>query len=122
MTPGSILPRSWSIRNVARDAATNQAVQQNFLEFLRLLAFGITDILGVVTQQEILPLARNREVVGVAWRAATAHGLQPRTRGSLVEIREVLSRAAQTEEHLPLPHWWTEERDNEADAAEAPPG
>jgi len=95
-----------SLRHAATRAAESPAVQRNFLEFLRLLTYGITNTLGVVTSQEVIPLARDREIVGMAWKAATARELQPRTTGSLKQNREVLARVAATDEHLPLPEWW----------------
>jgi hypothetical protein len=95
------------LKRLADQAATNGMVQNNFLEFLRLLTFGLRETLGVLTREEILPLARNRDIIGLAWRGATAQRLQPRTQGSLAESREVLKRAASGAEHLPLPRWWS---------------
>ncbi len=100
------------LREAAGRAADSPAVQENFLEFLRLLTYGITDTLGVVTREEVMPLAQNREIVGLAWKAATTRELQPRTVGSLKRSREALARVAGTEEHLPVPQWWSAVSEN----------
>lgn len=95
------------LKDISERSANTKLIQANFVGFLHLLTVGITNSLGVVSNPEILPLARNREIVGMAWKAATVHPLQVRTRGSLTQTREILTRAAETDEHLPLPHWWT---------------
>jgi len=95
------------LREILRPTADSPATQENFLEYLRLLTYGISDSLGVVTREEVTPLAENREIVGLAWKAATTSELQPRTVGSLRKSRDILAHVAGTDEHLPLPYWWS---------------
>ena len=111
------------LRTAAARASASPAVQENFLEFLRLLTYGITNTLGVVTSEEVLPLIKDREIVGIAWKAATVRELQPRTAGSLKQNREVLAQVAATDEHLSLPEWWAiaTAREETAGPTSAPP-
>jgi hypothetical protein len=105
------------LRHVSQRALDSQSIQDNFLQFLRILGYGMTSTLGVVVHQDLLRLAADREIVGMAWKAATARELQPRTSGSLNQNRRILAEVAGTDEHLPLPEWWTIEAPTE-DAAE----
>lgn len=102
-------------------AFESRVVQDNFLQFLRLLAFGLTDTLGSVGHEQVLSLARDQEVVGLAWRAATARELQPRTVGSLVKTRAALAEAAGRDEHLRLPSWWSAVTEGAPEGAGQPP-
>lgn len=84
----------------------SSAIRENALEYIRLLAFGFTDILQPLSRDDLEPLAKDVELVGSLWRAATSHPLQPRTAGSLARSRKTLANAAGDDAHLPLPSWW----------------
>ena len=106
------------LRDIARRAPENQAVQENLLQFLRLLAYGIAEYPGPVSRDDVIRMAQDREIVGLAWEAATSSELQPRTVGSLRETRDLLARIATSEEHLPLPHWWPPRPETDQEAAD----
>jgi len=105
------------LRHTAGRAAESKPIQENFLEFLRLLTHGMTNGLGVVEPGELRALARHKEIVGIAWKAATVRRLQPRTAGSLAEFRKLLATVAESDEHLALPQWWPSATEEETGAA-----
>ena len=100
--------RKQRLTQMAERARDDAAVHANFVEFIGMLEYGVTNGIHPSSPQQVLDLAKNQEIVGLAWRAATARRLQPRALGSLRDDRETLARIAGTEEHLPLPVWWSE--------------
>jgi hypothetical protein len=89
------------------------------VNFIGMLQSGISKNIYPPAHEELLDLIKNVDIVGLAWRAATAQRLQPRAAGSLKENREALARIAGTEEHLPLPEWLNEPLDTDLVSEEA---
>jgi hypothetical protein len=94
------------LKEVADQARTWLAVQENFYEYLRLLAYGLKGGSETLTREELRPLAQDAEIVLSAWRAATARPLQPRVVGDLRETRVVLGKQLPEGQGLMLPLWW----------------
>ena len=97
------------LNNVADQAKASAAVQENFYEYLRLLAYSLKGNSETLTREEVAPLAREADIVLPAWRAATAQPLQPRVVGDLRETRVVLGKQLPEGQALTLPPWWPAE-------------
>lgn len=91
------------LRGIARSAHESEIVQVNFLEYLNLLAYGFQRILSPLSADVLRPLAKDREIIDIAWSAATARRLQPRVIGSLEETRKLLEEVSGTP--IPVPKW-----------------
>ena len=97
------------LKELAEQAKTSLAVQENFYEYLRLLAYGLKGNSGTLTREELALLARDADIVLSAWRAATAQPLQPCVVGDLRETRVVLGKLLPEGQPLTLPPWWPPE-------------
>jgi KAP-like P-loop domain-containing protein len=97
------------LKQLAEDAKTVPTVQENFYEYLRLLAYGLKGNSETLTGAEVSALARDADIVSPAWRAATAQPLQPRVVGDLRETRLVLAKQLPEGDALTLPSWWPAE-------------
>lgn len=92
-----------SLRSMAQIVTDDYGVQANFLEYLSMLAYGFKQILNPLSPEDLRPLAVDKEVIGMAWGAATARRLQPRALGSLEETRKVLEEVGGFS--IPAPKW-----------------
>ena len=97
------------LKELAEQAKTSLAVQENFYEYLRLLAYGLKGNSETLTREELALLARDADIVLSAWRAATAQPLQPRVVGDLRATRVVLGKQLPEGQTLTLPPWWPPE-------------
>jgi len=60
------------LKELAEQAKTSSLVQENFYQYLRILAYGLNGNSEILTREELAPLARDADIVLSAWRAATA--------------------------------------------------
>jgi hypothetical protein len=93
------------LRSLSDIAPSNADVRLNFYEFIRLLTYGLTNILDPLSPAEIHPLAKDTIIIGIAWRAATCRRLQPRVHSSMLDAQKVLVQIAGADTHLPIPDW-----------------
>ncbi len=118
------------LMKLADEAKKSSAVQANFYQYLRLLAYwlrrGGSETLTIA---EIKPLAEDAAIVSLAWRATTAQPLQPRVIGDMRETRVLLNGQLPDGVDLPLPPWWPPdppavqtEEESAAEPSEEPPG
>lgn len=98
------------LQMLAGSAKADEDVQTNFLEFLRMLAYGLTETLTPVSHDDLLALARDRVLMPMAWKAATWNRLQPGILDSLKKTRVSLAELQGSDMDLPLPHWWEAEQ------------
>lgn len=87
-------------------AKDNPIIQENFIEYIRLLTYGLEGNINVVSMEEAKKLASNIEIIDFMWKAAVSRPLQVRMLGSFREYYEKLAKAAESEEHLYKPEWW----------------
>jgi hypothetical protein len=107
------------LKELAEQAKTSSVVQENFYQYLRMLAYGLNGNSEILTREELGPLARDAEIVLSAWRAATAQPLQPRVVGDLRSSKAVLENQLPEGETLTLPPWWPTEPPAAGTAAKA---
>jgi hypothetical protein len=108
------------LKELADQAKDSLTVQENFYEYLRLLAYGLKGGSETLTIEELTPLARDAEIVLPAWRAATAQPLQPRVVGDLLETRVVIEKLLPGGTVLTLPPWWPPDSPAAVQAGEGP--
>jgi hypothetical protein len=85
-------------------AAVDSRIQSNFFDFLRLVQAGLQGKAGLL-REDVQPLARDRQMMGLAWRAATAGRIQPRMRHALKELRATLVAVQGDDKDLVAPPW-----------------
>ena len=76
------------LATLAKDAAENAVVHDNFLSYLRMLRFGALQAGGPFSTQECRRLLADRAFTSMLWSAAVARPLNLRTVGTLRENRE----------------------------------
>jgi hypothetical protein len=87
-------------------AATNPAVSENFLTYLRMLGYGAFGEASTFDQRACRELINDHDVLAAVWQAAMAIPLQPRQVGSMAQTREHLITAGIPEARLPRPPWF----------------
>jgi KAP-like P-loop domain-containing protein len=92
---------------LADEATKSSAIQGNFYQYLRLLAYWLErGGSETLTIEELKPLARDADIVSLAWRATIAQPLQPRVIGDMRARRALLNKQLPEGMALPLPPWW----------------
>lgn len=94
------------LKSLAARARDDRHIQENFVEYLRLIEAGLENSLSVLSRDDIAPLARDTAIISFAWSAATAKPLQLRVMGSLNKTRSTLREIVGSDAHLPCPAWW----------------
>ena len=94
------------LKNLAARARDDRHIQENFVEYLRLIEAGLENSLSALSRGDIAPLARDTAIISFAWSAATAKPLQFRVMGSLNKTRSTLREIVGSDAHLPCPAWW----------------
>jgi hypothetical protein len=101
--------RREAMLELASQASSESTIYENFIEFMSMLVYGAKEGgLGILLDEEVRELIKDKEVVGAAWSAVISRRMQPRMLGSFREKREFLKNVAGTDEHLPLPDWWND--------------
>ena len=95
------------LKGLAARARDDRYIQENFVEYLRLIEAGLENSLGILPRYDIAPLARDTAIISLAWSGAVSKPLQFRVMGSLNKTRSTLKEVLGSDEHLPCPAWWT---------------
>lgn len=93
------------LRRVKIQAKKDLDIQQNFVEYILMLAHGLEKGLPPLGLENPQGLAKDKKLMEIIWKGALATSLQPRMRGTIEKCREVLIPYAD-ESCFPLPLKW----------------
>jgi len=94
------------LKSIVGRAGTDVVIHLNLLQFVSMLGNALRHGLKVLSPSELRPLASDKEIMPLVWQGAISRRIQPRTLGSLKEIRSRLVEALGDEKLLPAPDWW----------------
>lgn len=94
-----------ALLSLAASAKTSEAVQLNFLRFLRVLVHHALDG-SLDDRSRSRAVLNDAELIHGIWRAIITRPLNPRTTGTLNGVRKEMVAFGIPEELLPLPPWW----------------
>lgn len=99
-----------ALEEVASRGATVPAVQQNFVQFTRMLFYGAIEG-GSFSRDDARRIIQDADLMKMVWAAALATPLNPRMAGGLREKRRRLVQSgaidqAYADKVLAIPEWW----------------
>ena len=90
---------------LAEAANSDAIIHENLFEYLYMFTYGLRKGLQVLAPEDMVPLAKDVELMGTIWKGVVARRLQPRLTRWLEETRAKLAEHFGGEEHLPIPKW-----------------
>ena len=87
-------------------ASTDAIIHSNLLQFVLMIGNAARHGLKVLGPSDVNPLARDKEIMPLLWQGAVSRKIQPRTLGSLKEVRSRLVELLGDEKLLLTPDWW----------------
>lgn len=94
------------LKSIVGRAGTVVVIHSNLLQFVLMLGNALRHGLKVLGPSELRPLASDKEIMPLVWQGAISRRIQPRTLGSLKEVRSRLVESLGDEKLLPVPDWW----------------
>ncbi|MCW5800289.1 MAG: hypothetical protein KIT40_17475 [Nitrospira sp.] len=94
------------LRILAARAGDDRCIQENFVEYLRLIEAGLENSLGLLSRDDISSLASDTAIISFVWSAAIAKPLQHRVMGSFNKTRNTFKALHEDDAYLPCPSWW----------------
>jgi hypothetical protein len=90
---------------IAQQAAEVSMVQENFLEFMRMLLYAALDLSSGFSHEQELEILKNERFREICWRAATCQRIHRRSMGSLLERRKAFIKKTELYNAFPIPSW-----------------
>jgi hypothetical protein len=96
---------------IAKKAKNNLDIQNNFIECLRILLYGIADSMGYneITSEKIISLIKKETFVEIIWNAAICNSLNKRTVRTFEDYLENnIEKQIDNKNLFTRPKWWNE--------------
>lgn len=94
------------LRDISKEAPDNPAIRENFLEYVRRLFGASINPAGWEQKGEAIKLVKNKEFMGIVWKAAISRKINIGAIKSLEEYRKKLKGILKDDDILPVPKWW----------------
>ncbi|CAE6716110.1 MAG: hypothetical protein H8K06_06640 [Nitrospira sp.] len=93
------------LRSIVGRASTDAIIHSNLLQFVLMIGNASRHGLKVLGPSDVNPLASDKEIMPLVWQGAVSRKIQPRTLGSLKEVRARLVESLGDEQLLLTPDW-----------------
>lgn len=94
------------LKSIVGRASADAMIHSNLLQFVSMIGNALRHGLKVLGPSEVTPLASDKEIMPLVWRGVVSRKIQPRTLGSLKEVRSQLVKSLGDERLLLRPDWW----------------
>jgi hypothetical protein len=94
------------LKPIVGRASTDAIIHSNLLQFVLMIGNALRHGLKVLGPSDVTPLTSDKEIMPLLWQGAVSRKIQPRTIGSLKQVRSRLVEVLGDEKLLLTPDWW----------------
>lgn len=94
------------LKAIVGRASADSIIHSNLLQLVSMIGNASRHGLKVLGPSDVNPLASDKEIMPLLWQGAVSRKIQPRTLGSLKEVRSRLVELLGDDKLLLTPDWW----------------